>query len=72
MRHLFRQLRAAYTMCKLNTENLFFEKPILNSPYEYPERHWELDAQGQPKQKIVEIKGYRREDAKEKKSTMEN
>ena len=23
--------------------NPFFEKPILNSPYEYPSRHWELD-----------------------------
>lgn len=26
----------------------FFEKPILNSPYEYPSRHWELDENGQP------------------------
>lgn len=33
--------------------NLFFEKPILNSPYECPLRHWELDDQGQPTQKIV-------------------
>jgi type III restriction enzyme len=33
---------------------LFFEKPILNSPYEYPLRHWELDEQGQPTQKIIE------------------
>lgn len=32
----------------------FFEKPILNSPYEYPSRHWELDAEGQPTQKIIE------------------
>ncbi len=24
-------------------DNRFFEKPILNSPYEYPARHWELD-----------------------------
>ncbi|MEL7640028.1 MAG: DEAD/DEAH box helicase family protein [Solidesulfovibrio sp.] len=32
--------------------NLFFEKPILNSPYEYPAQHWELDGQGQPTQKI--------------------
>ena len=31
----------------------FFEKPILNSPYEIPLRHWELDAQGQPTQKII-------------------
>jgi len=26
----------------------FFERPILNSPYEYPGRHWELDITGQP------------------------
>lgn len=32
----------------------FFEKPILNSPYEYPGRHWELDADGQPTNRIVE------------------
>ena len=32
----------------------FFEKPILNSPYECPTRHWELDAHGQPTQKILE------------------
>ena len=32
----------------------FFEKPILNSPYEYPARHWELDAQGQPTKNIIE------------------
>jgi len=35
-------------------ENEFFSKPILNSPYEYPARHWELDDKGQPTQKIVE------------------
>ena len=34
--------------------NLFFEKPILNSPYQYPARHWELDKDGQPTQKIIE------------------
>ena len=32
----------------------FFEKPILNSPYECPTRHWELDAHGQPTQQILE------------------
>jgi type III restriction enzyme len=26
----------------------FFSQPILNSPYEYPGRHWELDRTGQP------------------------
>ena len=30
----------------------FFEQPILNSPYEYPSRHWELDASGQPTNRI--------------------
>ncbi len=34
--------------------NQFFEHPILNSPYDYPARHWELDAQGQPTQQILE------------------
>ena len=34
--------------------NPFFERPILNSPYEYPLRHWELDEQGQPTQQILE------------------
>lgn len=34
--------------------NLFFEKPILNSPYRYPSRHWELDKSGQPTQRILE------------------
>ncbi|MCP4683151.1 MAG: DEAD/DEAH box helicase family protein, partial [Desulfobacterales bacterium] len=35
-------------------DNRFFEKPILNSPYEYPARHWELDKEGQPTQQIIE------------------
>ncbi len=34
-------------------ENPFFTKPILNSPYGYPERHWELDDRGQPTQQII-------------------
>jgi type III restriction enzyme len=34
--------------------NPFFEHPIINSPYEYPNRHWELDGDGQPTQKIIE------------------
>jgi len=32
----------------------FFTQPILNSPYEYPGRHWELDASGQPTSRLVE------------------
>jgi len=35
-------------------DNRFFEKPILNSPYEYPSKDWELDDEGQPTQRIVE------------------
>jgi len=35
-------------------ENEFFSKPILNSPYEYPVRHWELDKKGQPTHQIIE------------------
>ena len=35
-------------------ENKFFEAPILNSPYEHPTQHWELDDQGQPTQQIIE------------------
>lgn len=35
-------------------ENQFFEQPILNSPYEYPSRHWELDENGQPTLQIIE------------------
>ncbi len=32
----------------------FFERPILNSPYAIPRRHWELDDAGQPTQRITE------------------
>ncbi|MFG0251323.1 MAG: DEAD/DEAH box helicase family protein, partial [Phycisphaerales bacterium JB038] len=34
--------------------NEFFERPILNSPYEYPGWHWELDDEGQPTQRKIE------------------
>ena len=34
--------------------NPFYERPILNSPYEYPEHHWELDEFGQPTGAIVD------------------
>src|SRR5437867_2648995 len=34
--------------------NPFYERPILNSPYSYPLRHWELDQQGQPTQRTLE------------------
>jgi type III restriction enzyme len=32
----------------------FFARPILNSPYAYPGRHWELDEDGQPTNRIVD------------------
>ena len=34
--------------------NPFFDHPILNSPYQYPHQHWELDASGQPTQNIID------------------
>ena len=35
-------------------ENPFFDRPILNTPYDAPTRHWELDETGQPTQDIIE------------------
>ena len=32
----------------------FFKRPILNSPYEYPARYWELDEDGQPTTQIID------------------
>ena len=32
----------------------FFDRPILNSPYEYPSRHWELDETRQPTSRILD------------------
>ncbi len=32
----------------------FFDHPIINSPYECPPRHWELDRDGQPTGRIIE------------------
>ncbi|MEQ9453767.1 MAG: DEAD/DEAH box helicase family protein [Phycisphaeraceae bacterium] len=31
----------------------FFDSPILNSPYDYPGQHWELDEAGQPTSRIL-------------------
>ncbi|MBK7832650.1 MAG: DEAD/DEAH box helicase family protein [Gemmatimonadetes bacterium] len=36
--------------------NPFFDRPILNSPYERPSRHWELDESGQPTQRTIETR----------------
>lgn len=40
-------------MTDQSTGNAFFERPILNSPYEAPAQHWELDDHGQPTQRII-------------------
>jgi type III restriction enzyme len=34
--------------------NPFFDRPIVNSPYEYPRQHWELDETGQPTGHLLE------------------
>ena len=34
----------------------FFQRPILNSPYEYPSRHWKLDPHGLPTSEIVKTR----------------
>jgi type III restriction enzyme len=34
--------------------NGFFQRPILNSPFAWPGRHWQLDADGQPTGDIIE------------------
>ena len=34
--------------------NPFFDRPVINSPYARPARHWELDADGQPTEKIID------------------
>ena len=44
----------ADAVTETNMSESFFEKPILNSPYEYPARHWELDETGQPTSHILE------------------
>jgi type III restriction enzyme len=36
--------------------NPFFDHPVLNSPYTRPQRHWELDEDGQPTQQILETR----------------
>ena len=36
------------------SSNPFFDRPILYSPYDYPSRHWELDENGQPTQRVID------------------
>lgn len=43
-------------MKETQTRHTFFERPILNNPYEYPGRHWELDADGRPTNTVIETR----------------
>lgn len=36
--------------------NAFFDRPIVNSPYEYPRKHWQLDESGQPTGTLLETR----------------
>ena len=61
MEHNLNTLLQKVTQAQLTQDaktmsNPFFDHPILNSPYARPERHWELDEQGQPTQRIVETR----------------
>ena len=38
----------------METNEQFFDRPILNSPYEYPARHWDLDKSGQPTNRVLD------------------
>jgi type III restriction enzyme len=40
----------------ISVSNPFYDHPILNSPYDCPSRHWELDNEGQPTQRILEAR----------------
>ncbi len=40
----------------VQAENPFFEHPVLNSPYTQPACHWELDASGQPTQRVIQTR----------------
>jgi len=35
---------------------IFFEQPILTSPYTYPSRYWEFDAEGRPTNRMMETR----------------
>ena len=37
-------------------DDRFFKFPILNSPYDYPSRHWELDDSGQPTNRVLDAR----------------
>ena len=37
----------------MEADNRFFDRPVINSPYRCPARHWELNEGGQPTNRIV-------------------
>ena len=39
-----------------NLVQTFAHNPILNSPYEYPARHWDMDDNNQPTAKVNEFR----------------
>ena len=39
---------------ELRRMDRFFERPILNAPYAYPGRHWELDEDRQPTNRVID------------------
>ena len=39
-----------------NLVQTFAHNPILNSPYEYPARHWDMDENNQPTAKVNEFR----------------
>ena len=34
--------------------NTFYDHPILNSPYDHPTRHWELDGDNRPTNRVTD------------------
>src|SRR3954471_9669852 len=48
--------RTRHSAKESQMSNPFFDHPILNSPYDYPRRHWELDEAGQPTQRTIEAR----------------
>ena len=42
--------------CSASMNNHFFERAILNGLYDYPERHWEFNDEGQPTQQIIDTR----------------
>jgi len=48
------QVNGLHGEAQTHMSDLFYERPVINSPYDYPARHWELDDEGLPTQRIVD------------------